>query len=172
MLLPNQNIIQKKKYHKEATNTDWLRYLTKKKKDTIFNTIFKSVMKEEADAYHNVTDKVRPIIKEVQAPYVEERKAEGSKVNGRESFINQINAVIKRLNQELEDTSYTEEEKVNIQEFIDRCDTLATILDIEKKTLSPKKEERVNAFIDKYKEEFNKAAKDNNITTYDNYKII
>ena len=25
----------KVKYHKEATNTDWLRYLTKKKKDTI-----------------------------------------------------------------------------------------------------------------------------------------
>lgn len=170
--IDENGVVQKKEYHKEATNTDWLRYLTKKKKDTIFNAVFKSVMKEEADAYHNVTDKVRPIIKEVQAPYVEERKAKGSKVNGRESFINQINAVIKRLNQEFEDASYTEEEKANIQEFIDRCDTLATILDIEKKTLSPKKEERVNAFIDKYKEEFNKAAKDNNITTYDDINSI
>ena len=170
--IDENGVVQKKEYHKEATNTDWLRYLTKKKKDTIFNAVFKSVMKEEAEAYHNVTDKVRPIIKEVQAPYVEERKAEGSKVNGRESFINQINTVIKRLNQELEDASYTKEEKANIQEFIDRCDTLATILDIEKKTLSPKKEERVNAFIDKYKEEFNKAAKDNNITTYDDINSI
>ena len=170
--IDENGVVQKKEYHKEATNTDWLRYLTKKKKDTIFNAVFKSVMKEEADAYHNVTDKVRPIIKEVQAPYVEERKAEGNKVNGRKSFINQINAVIKRLNQELEDASYTEEEKANIQEFIDRCDTFATILDIEKKTLSPKKEERVNAFIDKYKEEFNKAAKDNNITTYDDINSI
>uniref|UniRef100_A0AAU8MHQ1 Nuclear pore complex-like protein n=1 Tax=Geladintestivirus 5 TaxID=3233137 RepID=A0AAU8MHQ1_9CAUD len=170
--IDENGIIQKKEYHKKATNTDWLRYLTKKKKDTIFNAVFKSVMKEEAEAYHNVTDKVRPIIKEVQAPYVEERKAKDSKVNGRESFINQINAVIERLNQELENTSYTKEEKANIQEFIDRCDTLATILDIEKKTLSPKKEEKVNAFIDKYKEEFNKAAKDNNITTYDDINSI
>ena len=170
--IDENGIVQKKKYHKEATNTDWLRYLTKKKKDTIFNIVFKSVMKEEAEAYHNITDKVRPIIKEVQAPYVEERKAKDNKVNGRESFINQINAVINRLNQELENASYTEEEKANIQEFIDRCDTLTTILDIEKKTLSPKKEERVNAFIDKYKEEFNKAAKDNNITTYDDINSI
>ena len=60
----------------------------------------------------------------------------------------------------------------DIQEFIDKCDTLATILDIEKKTLSPKKEERVNSFINKYKEEFNKAAKDNNITTYDDINSI
>ena len=170
--IDENGIIQKIKYHYQATNADWLRYLTKKKKDTIFNAVFKSIMKEEAEAYNNVTDKVRPIIKEVQAPYVEERKTEGNKVNGRESFINQINAVIERLNQELENTSYTEKEKVNIQEFIDKCDTLATILDIEKKTLSPKKEERVNTFIDKYKEEFNKAAKDNNITAYDDIDSI
>ena len=170
--IDENGIVKKKEYHHTATNTDWLRYLTKKKKDIIFNLVFKSVMKEEAEAYHNVTDKVRPIIKEVQAPYVEERKIEGSKVNGRESFINQINAVIDRLNQELENDSYTEKEKANIQEFIDKCDTLATILDIEKKTLSPKKEEKVNAFVDKYKEEFTKAAKDNNITTYDDINNI
>ena len=170
--IDENGIVKKKEYHHTATNTDWLRYLTKKKKDIIFNEIFKFVIKEEGEAYHNVTDKVRPIIKEIQDPYVEERKVEGSKVNKRESLINQINAVINRLNQELENTSYTEEEKANIQEFIDKCDTLATILDIEKKTLSPKKEERVNAFINKYKEEFNKAAKDNNITTYDDINSI
>ena len=170
--IDENGIIQNKKYHHQATNTDWLRYLTKKKKDTIFNEVFKYVMKEEAEAYHNVTDKVRPIIKEVQESYVEERKIEGNKVNKRESFINQINAVINRLNQELENISYTEEEKANIQEFIDKCDTLATILDIEKKTLSSKKEEKVNAFVDKYKEEFNKAAKNNNITTYDDINSI
>ena len=170
--IDENGIIQKTKYHHQATNTDWLRYLTKKKKDTIFNAVFKSVMKEEAEAYHNVTDKVRPIIKEVQAPYVEDRKAKDNKVNGRESFINQINAIIDRLNQELENTSYTEEEKANIQEFIDKCDTLATILDIEKKTLSPKKQEKVNTFVNKYKKEFNKAAKDNSITTYDDIDSI
>ncbi len=170
--IDENGIVKKKEYHHTATNTDWLRYLTKKKKDIIFNLVFKSVMKEEAEAYHNVTDKVRPIIKEVQTPYVEERKIEGSKVNGRESFINQINAVIDRLNQELENDSYTEEEKDNIKEFIDKCDTLDTILDIEKKTLSPKKEEKVNAFVDKYKEEFTKAAKDNNITIYDDINSI
>ena len=170
--IDENGIVKKKEYHHTATNTDWLRYLTKKKKDIIFNEIFKFVIKEEGEAYHNITNKVRPIIKEIQNPYVEERKVEGSKVNKRESLINQINAVIDRLNQELENNSYTEEEKTNIQEFIDKCDTLSTILDIEKKTLSPKKEERVNSFIDKYKEEFNKVAKDNNITTYDDINSI
>ena len=170
--IDENGIVKKKEYHHTATNTDWLRYLTKKKKDIIFNEIFKFVIKEEGEAYHNITNKVRPIIKEIQNPYVEERKVEGSKVNKRESLINQINAVIERLNQELENNSYTEEEKTNIQEFIDKCDTLSTILDIEKKTLSPKKEERVNSFIDKYKEEFNKVAKDNNITTYDDINSI
>ena len=170
--IDENGIVKKKEYYHTATNTDWLRYLTKKKKDIIFNEIFKFVIKEEGEAYHNVTNKVRPIIKEIQDPYVEERKAKGSKVNKRESLINQINAVIERLNQELENNSYTEEEKTNIQEFIDKCDTLSTILDIEKKTLSPKKEERVNSFIDKYKEEFNKVAKDNNITTYDDINSI
>lgn len=179
-----QNKVHKVKYNEKAELYDWFRYVNReidKKlntnvKDSIskvgeevsdmMTSAFESIHLEESEAYDALPQEYKDIIKDIH------KSVSKSEKNKKVRYINQLNAVSNRIQEELNKEDISEDVKQKLEDYNEVVDYIIDLLNNQQDYYRVNVSDKIKLILEKRQDSFEKEAKKYGLLSFEEYSKL